>query len=585
MVKKGEKTHLKCMYCLKVFYGGGIHRIKEHLACQKGNASSCSKVPIEVQDAMTHSLESVVVRKKKKQRLAEEVKKINPVTSAGTSSQFDPTISSINSHLLAITSPIDAIGSENEGFGSAKISERGKKKKAKCSSAQLLLSAPDAMLEKDRIHKSIGCFLYETGIPLSVANSIHYQRMFNVFGSVSPYTPPSYTDLRGCILKNSFEEIRQMLERFKSTSWVRTGCSLLADEWMTSGTDRILINFMVYCQQDTMFVKCVDATQIVTSPDALYELLKHMVEEIGVSNIVQVITNNTETHIVAGRRLTDVYPTLFWSPCSTRCIDAILDDLAKLDHVSQILEQAKSITGFIYNHAMVLNMMKTYTGGRNLVLASTSRSLTNFKTLSNLVKLKDCLMVMVSSADWLNSWYSKEHVGILLTGLICNHTFWSSAASIVRITNPLIHALKIAESDSRPAMGYVYMSLLLAKEFIRRECKKKKRFYMPYWNIIDWRWEKDGNNHCPLHMAGCFLNPQFFYRIRGDMPNEILSGMLDCIERLVPDVNVQDKINKELGLYKNAEGDFGRKMAVRARNTLLPGKNPSFSDYLAKISY
>ena len=48
--------------------------------------------------------------------------------------------------------------------------------------------------------------------------------------------------------------------------------------------------------------------------------------------------------------------------------------------------------------------------------------------------------------------------------------------------------------------------------------------------------------------------------------------MLDCIERLVPEVKVQDKIQKELNLYKSAAADFGRKMAVRARHTLLPGK-------------
>ncbi|ONK61972.1 uncharacterized protein A4U43_C08F35490 [Asparagus officinalis] len=48
--------------------------------------------------------------------------------------------------------------------------------------------------------------------------------------------------------------------------------------------------------------------------------------------------------------------------------------------------------------------------------------------------------------------------------------------------------------------------------------------------------------------------------------------MLDCIERLVPEVKIQDKIQKELHLYKSAAGDFGRKMAVRARHTLLPAE-------------
>lgn len=87
-----------------------------------------------------------------------------------------------------------------------------------------------------------------------------------------------------------------------------------------------------------------------------------------------------------------------------------------------------------------------------------------------------------------------------------------------------------------------------------------------YWNIIHQRWDRLW--HHPLHAAGFFLNPKFFYSIQGEIP----SGMLDCIERLVPDTRVQDKINKELSLYKSAAGDFGRKMAIRARDNLLPSE-------------
>lgn len=93
---------------------------------------------------------------------------------------------------------------------------------------------------------------------------------------------------------------------------------------------------------------------------------------------------------------------------------------------------------------------------------------------------------------------------------------------------------------------------------------------MPYWKIIDWRWNRQLAR--PLYAAGFFLNPLFFYNLQGQISNEISSGMLDCIERLVPEPKVQDKIQKELNLYKSAAGDFGRKMAVRARHTLLPGE-------------
>ncbi|KAK9033479.1 hypothetical protein V6N11_018512 [Hibiscus sabdariffa] len=51
---------------------------------------------------------------------------------------------------------------------------------------------------------------------------------------------------------------------------------------------------------------------------------------------------------------------------------------------------------------------------------------------------------------------------------------------------------------------------------------------------------------------------------------KMLSWVLDCKEELVYDVTVQDKINMEKNLYKNVAEDFGRKIIVRARDTLLP---------------
>ncbi|KAL6189116.1 hypothetical protein ACLB2K_040506 [Fragaria x ananassa] len=56
------------------------------------------------------------------------------------------------------------------------------------------------------------------------------------------------------------------------------------------------------------------------------------------------------------------------------------------------------------------------------------------------------------------------------------------------------------------------------------------------------------------------------------MHKVIMSRMFDCIEKLVPDLKVQDEISKEINLYQNAVGDMGRNLAIRARDTLLPAE-------------
>ncbi|XP_020244128.1 uncharacterized protein LOC109822351 [Asparagus officinalis] len=576
MIRAGGRTMLKCMYCQKKFLGGGIHRIKEHLARHKGNASCCPKVPIEVQQAMQQSLDGSAVRKKRKMKLVEEVRRLNP-------NQLDS--GEVDGQLgqLQVYDVFDTVQAEVKEDALVKPPERGRKRKRHSPpplalpSAQLLSpcgfdanfgkSYSGVPVDKDQAYMAIFRCLYESGAPLDILNSKYFQPMIDAIAAVGGLQKPSYHDANGYFLKRMIEEVNGTLERYRAT-WSRTGCSILADEW-TTDNGKTLINFLVYCPEGTMFLKSVDASHIVNSADTLYELLKHVVEEVGVKNVVQVITNNTESHVIAGKRLSDAFSTLFWTPCASQCIDGMLEDIGKLEAIAEVIENAKSITSFIYNHGVVLNMMKKYTNGRDLLLPCEARSAMNFLTLKSMISLKEELRAMVASEEWMECPYSKKPLGIAITNLINSLLFWPSCAAIVRITEPLVQVLKLVDSSSRPAMGYIHVGMTQVKEAIKKELVKKQD-YTPYWEIIDWRWDRQLPR--PLHSAAFFLNPRFFYSIQGEVSNEISSGMLDCIERLVPEVKIQDKIQKELHLYKSAAGDFGRKMAVRARHTLLPAE-------------
>ncbi|XP_008778107.4 uncharacterized protein LOC103697942 [Phoenix dactylifera] len=578
MIRSGDRTKLKCMYCMKPFSGGGIHRIKEHLARHKGNASCCPRVPPEVQVAMQQSLEGAAVRKNKKVKLAEEANKVCSSSNQAEGGQADVGLQMIPLPEMLHDIPPLQVEVREEGMPK----ERGRKKRARYTSpppppppfpTALEVGVPiksylGAPVDKDHVYMAIGRFLYEAGVPMDAVNSVYFQPMLDAIASAGPgYEMFSYHDFRGWILKRSIEEANNKLLRLKGM-WSRTGCSILADEWTTE-TGKTLINFLVYCPEGTVLLKSVDASHIVTSADTLYELLKYVVEEVGAADVVQVITNNTENHVVAGKSLTETFPTLFWTPCASQCIDAMLEDIGKLEAISEIVENAKTVTGFIYNHAIVLNMMRKYTSGRDLIIPSNTRASMNFVALKSMACLKEDLSAMVSSEEWMECPYSKKPGGVAMTNLVGSLEFWSSCAAIVRITEPLVRVLKLVESNKRPAMGYISVAMHQVKQAIKMELVKISD-YIPYWDIIDWRWDRQ--LPCPLHAAGFFLNPQFFYSIQGEVSNKVLSGMLDCIERLVPETKVQDKIQKELALYKSAAGDLGRKMAVRARHTSLPAE-------------
>lgn len=428
---------------------------------------------------------------------------------------------------------------------------------------------PAAAADGEQVCMAVGRFLYDAGVPLEAVNSVHFQPMVDAIASMGGRPEVfSYHDFRGCVLKKSLEEVTAQSEFYKG-SWTRTGCSVLSDEW-TTDKGRTLMTFSVYCPEGTMFLKSVDATDIVTSSDALFELLKSVVEEVGERNVVQVITKNSEIHAAAGKKLGETFLTLFWSPCTFRCIDGMLEDFSKATAVSEIISNAKTITGFLYSSALALSLMKKHLQGKDLLVPAETRAAMNFVTLKNMYSLKEDLQAMVSSDEWIHCLLPQIPGGVEVSGIVSNLQFWSSCALVVRATEPLVHLLKLVGSNKRPAMGYVYAGLYKAKAAIKKELVKKSD-YMPYWNIIDQRWDKHIQR--PLHSAGFFLNPLFFDGIGDNISNEVFSGMLDCIERLVSDVKIQDKIQKELNMYRSeAAGDFRRQMAIRARRTLPPAE-------------
>ncbi|XP_057979338.1 uncharacterized protein LOC131165491 [Malania oleifera] len=569
MFKNGDRVLLKCIYCGKIFKGGGIHRIKEHLAGQTGNASTCLRVLPDVQLLMQESLNGVVAKKRKKQKIAEEITSINRIPN-----EID---GFYDRGLQVLTNPPEPDSSlvANREEGTAKKIV-GRKKKGKAVKNSSPSATPEdihpnsivlsSKRPNNQVCMAIGRFFYDVGVPLDAVNSVYFRPMIDAIASQgSVAVTPSYHDLRGWILKNTVEEVKNDTDQYMGI-WGRTGCSLLAEEW-NSGKGRTLLNFWVYCPEGTMFLKSVDISDVKNLPDALYETLKEAVEQVGVRNVLQVITFGDERYLIAGTKLIDTFPSLYWAPCAAHCIDSMLEDFGKLEWINAVLEQARSMTTFVYNHSAVLNMMRRYTFGNDLVEVGLTCFATNFVSLKRMFALKQNLEGMVTSQEWMDCPFSKKPAGLMMLDSISNQSFWSSSHLVIRLTDPLLRLLRIVCSKKRPAMGYVYAGVYRAKETIKKEFVKKKE-YSIYWNIIDFRWEQ--LRQLPLHAAGFYLNPRFLYSIEGDMHSDIVSGMFDCIERLVTDIKIQDKIIKEMNSYKNAVGDFGRKMAIRARDTLLP---------------
>ena len=64
-----------------------------------------------------------------------------------------------------------------------------------------------------------------------------------------------------------------------------------------------------------MFLKSVDASNRVKDGQLLFQLLDEVVE-VGVANVVQVITDNASNYVLARKLLEEKHKTIFWTPCA-----------------------------------------------------------------------------------------------------------------------------------------------------------------------------------------------------------------------------------------------------------------------------
>ena len=118
---------------------------------------------------------------------------------------------------------------------------------------------------------------------------------------------------------------------------------------------------------------------------------------------------------------------------------------------------------------------------------------------------------MFSSEKWASSSWVRKVEGVKTCAtMLFDPKFWPNVAFCIKSTIPFVSVLREVDSKERPAMGYIYELMDLAKEKIAFNCGGNVRKYGPIWNKIDARWTPQ--LHRPLHAAGYYLNPQLRYR-------------------------------------------------------------------------
>ncbi|RVW36368.1 hypothetical protein CK203_083841 [Vitis vinifera] len=332
-------------------------------------------------------------------------------------------------------------------------------------------------------------WMYEAAIPFNAVTYPSFQPMIEAIGQYGVgMKGPTFHEVRVTNLKKELALTKDLMKDYM-VEWGKHGCSIMSDGWIDR-KERTLVNFLVNCSKGTMFMQSIDASSMIKMGEKMFELLDKWVEQVGEENVIQVITDNHLSYVMAG----------------------------------------------------LLNMMRRFTGQRELLRPAKTRFATAFITLSRLHEQKNNLRKMFTSSDWSDSKWAKEQKGKTIANIVLMPSFWNTIVFCLKVSGPLVRVLRLVDEK-----------------------------YKEIFNIIDKRWEIQ--LHRPLHAAGYFLNPEFFYdkpKIEHDA--EIMSDFYKCILRLTRDPAKQEKVVAEVSLFTNAQGLFENELAIRTRKTRAPAE-------------
>nr|GMD48668.1 uncharacterized protein LOC109167856 [Ipomoea batatas] len=569
VVDKGT-THVRCKYCDKITKGG-IYRHKLHLIGGNRNVTGCKKCPQIVRDAMKEYMLN------KKQRKEE----VSSTTTMGVPSKFEfdeegdedmdfpemagnPGIGiSLGSSNQSIKGPMDLYFNKKE-HQSLKRSKGGESVTLEACKKEL----------RERAMVQFSRWMYEAGLPF---NCVKYTKSLQGFiECVAQHgpgmKPPSYHEVRVPYLKKEVAHVKELFKAHEETC-NKYGCSLMMDKW-TDRRCRAFINVLVNCSLGSYFLESVDVSKDTVDANKMLELFETFVNQVGKDNVVQVISDNALENVRAGKDLMEVFPSLYWTPCAAHCINLMFKDIFEIRHFSMAYKRALKLSVYIHSKTKLLNWLRKYTRKRDLVKYAKTRFATAFLTFKRLHEQKNNLRKLFNSEEFLTSSYFKEEAGKECSRIVQMPSFWNTILEALKISCPLISTLRLVDGDVKPSMGYIYPTMEITKQAIEKAFNNNSSKYKKVFEILDRRWSSQLRQ--PLHAVAYYLNPDYF-QCRSETPiapsvhsGEVVNGFYECLDRLVPDRDLHEKITEEVTKWEVGTGLFDLAVAKKQRGSKAP---------------
>ncbi|CAL2276801.1 unnamed protein product [Prunus armeniaca] len=368
---EGNKHGTICTFCESTFKSGGITRLKYHLAGfdPQKSVKKCKEVPPDIKKEVIAWIKEKESSKQHKKSVEENIrstaregymgnKSSNPVDDDddddddGYAYPPDMHPAEKEDYLAAIRA------SKQERFRQGGVYGMGSKRFAGGASGSSqpqyrrtqslrdpLPSPPVPMPHKNTRAKQrtikgmirnsaevLGryCskfFILENVAPQK-ASSPHFKNMIAAAQQAGQgVATPSPYEIKHKYLDMEHTDMQAYVEKVK-VDWGVYGCTIMSDGW-TGPTRLSIINFM------------------------------DVIKEVGPSNVVHIVTDNGSAFVKAGQMMMERYP-IYWTPCAAHCIDLIFEDIGKQESVANVINKARKLTNYIYNHSWLLAQMRIF---------------------------------------------------------------------------------------------------------------------------------------------------------------------------------------------------------------------------------
>ncbi|KAH7425014.1 hypothetical protein KP509_11G036900 [Ceratopteris richardii] len=566
-----------CKYCGKQFSTRTTRLIRHVSGLGGSGISGCTEVPEDIAEIVRkeHKLSQDAAMARRREFLAASQDILEEVEEIGQSAS-------------TLKSRTSSVRDENEGFNPSE-EHSSKKFKASHSSLHSTFLSTGLLKQRQRVADiEIERCILECNIPFNVVRTDAWKRMVKAIAQAGPsddWHGVDYKRLRTSMLIEEKERIENLLEPIK-LGWQTYGCSILSDGW-SDIRHRHIINIMVSSCLGTYFLKAIDCSRAGTriTGEFIFEHIKASIEEIGVQNVVQVITDNASNCKRMGELVEAKFPSIVWSPCAAHCLDLLIEDIGKLSWLSPLVSDAKKVISFIRKNHQALAIFRAYSE-KELIRPAETRFGYVYHVFARLHVCMDSLRMTVVDPRWRSMARGRTERANFVQRKIFDMDFWAEIECIMPILRPIHIVLRFADMEGS-TLGLLYHMYTRMQEAISSVTTLSTSRLRDVTELVELRWQFLSR---PIHSFAALLHPYFKGPRLWSQPH--MRHMKDLYMDRIMSPDQQVTFDSEFSAYMSNVGiAYARSTSLRSDVTARPLEwwnhygygHPSIAPYALRV--